>query len=560
VNRHRDDSASPNSSLIGSRFACELAPSRVLALTVALLAGVSLALGVGAPAAAAAAAPPPEAITTPVDQAPAGPGVTTFALGGMQRVVVLSCQPAPDRQAWAVPSTPGVVKWFQPPVSYISGTVPVFNTDALGWPVELVAFGSDAPGSVPVFRSGCVENHSGAAGGGQSQLTWGDPAGISSTTATGLRIIDPAASPGPGAALAILPGASGTDSAARPVTAAAPTATEAPRRKDLPGASGTPSSAAEAAPTYTDTPADSAPPTPADSGGGIPWGAIIFGILTVLFAASSRLTSRRVRRDDDVAKIPLRGHLGGIAAAVTGLIASAYAPTSVGGFFGAAVLAVIVGLVLSAQRAAHAGGHLVSLRALAQVARSEPASVGVGAVIGAIVGYIPGSSLATPAALYGILAGAAIGLGGAHLRQRSSAVAGWRVDAAVVADILGIGEKAITETGEVTFSTTPEGGFVVSTLNQAARGHLEGIEDRCAAAAPQLMITRADRMRVEAGPVDAETAAHREAMAGSGGLVGGAHAGADPWTPAAPANSGVNMSKPVAGAAPDALDLSRGWD
>lgn len=195
---------------------------RVLA---ALLAGVPLTLGVGAGTAAAApAAPLAGAITTPVDQAPAGPGATTFALGGMQRVVVLSCQPAPDRLAWAVPSHPGVVAWMAPPVAYISGTIPIIDTDALGWPVELVGLGSDGPGSVPVFRSGCVENHSGAAGGGQSELSWGDPGQISSTTATGLKVINPAARPGPGAALAILPGASGTDSpaiGARPITTTA---------------------------------------------------------------------------------------------------------------------------------------------------------------------------------------------------------------------------------------------------------------------------------------------------------------------------------------------------
>jgi len=99
-------------------------------------------------------------------------------------------------------------------------------------------------------------------------------------------------------------------------------------------------------------------------------GSIIFGILTVLFAAGSRLTSRRIRREQDVEKIPLRAHLYGIAAAVTGLIAAAFAPTSPGGFLGAAVLSVTVGLVLSAQRAAHAG-QVVSVAALVRTARVQ---------------------------------------------------------------------------------------------------------------------------------------------------------------------------------------------
>jgi len=527
---------------------------RVLA---AALVGVSLTLGIGAGTAAAAApAPPASAITTPVDQAPAGPGATTFALGGMQRVVVLSCQPSPDRLAWAVPSTPGVVKWMAPPVSYISGSIPSIDTDTLGWPVELVALGSDTPGSVPVFRSGCFENHGGAASGGQSGLSWGDPAQISSTTATGLKVINPVASPGPGAALAVLPGASGTDSpsiGSRPLTTT-------PAR--VPGA-GSSASTAPAVPVYTDTPDTTASSQAAsDTGGGTPWGAIIFGIFTLLFAAASRLTSRRVRRDEDIDKLPVRAHLYGAAAALTGLIAASSAPASVGGFLGASVLAVLVALVLSAQRAANSG-YAVSLVALVRTAGTEWPAAGVGAGIGVVVGYITGSGVASPGALYGVLAGAGIGIGAAHLRQTHARAAGWRVDAAVVADILNIPEKAITETGEVEFNTTPDGGFTVSTLNQSARAHLDGIEDRCALVAPQLMITHADRLRVDAGPVDAATAAHRAAMAGSGGLVGGAHAGADPWTGTAPApapNSGaVDMRKPATGA-PDALDLSAGWD
>jgi len=318
-------------------------------------------------------------------------------------------------------------------------------------------------------------------------------------------------------------------------------------------------------PVYTGTPDNSAAPSQStsDTGGGTPWGAIIFGILTLLFAASSRLTSRRVRRDEDVNKIPARAHLYGGAATLTGLIAASSAPASPGGFTGAAVLAVLVALVLSAQRAAQTG-HAVSLVALVRTARTDwPAAV-IGAGIGMIIGYLAGSGLLTPGALFGVHPGAGTGIGAAHLRQTHARVAGWRIDAAAVADILGIPEKAITETGEVAFNTTAEGGFTVTTLNQAARGNLSGIGDRCAAVAPHLMITHADRMRVDAGPVDAETAAHREAMAGSGGLVGGAHTGADPWTGGAaapgPANN-VDMHKPgTTGAAPDTLDLSAGWD
>jgi len=527
----------------------------------ALLAAAPLALGVGAGTATAAPpAPPAAAITTPVDAAPAGSGATTFALAGMQRVVVLSCQPSPDRLAWAVPSTPGVVSWLQPPVAYISGSVPIIDTDSLGWPVELVALGVHSPVSVPVFRSGCFENHAGAAGGGQSQLTWGDPAQISSTTATGLKIINPAARPLPDTSLAILPGASGTDSpsiGSRPLTS---TAAQAP-------ASPAPASPAPttAAPAYTGTTNTSASSQAAsDTGGGTPWGAIVFGLLTLLFAAGSRATSWRVRKDFDADKIPARAYLYGGFAALAGLIAAASAPTSIGGFFGAAVLAVIVALVLSAQRAA-VSGHRVSVVALVKTARTDWPGAGVGAAVGFIVGYIASSGVATPGVLYGLIAGAGVGIGAAHLRQTQARVAGWRVDAAAVADILNIPEKTITELGEVVFATTPDGGFQVTTLNQAARAHLDGIEDRCAAIAPHLMVVRADRLGVEVGPVDSATAAHREAMTGSGGLVGGAHAGADPWTGEAPTpapdNGSVDMHKPsTTEAGPGVVDLSAGWD
>jgi len=142
-------------------------------------------------------------------------------------------------------------------------------------------------------------------------------------------------------------------------------------------------------------------------------------------------------------------------------------------------------------------------------------------------------------------------------------VATWKIDAGLVADVLGVPEKAITETGEIVFNTTADGGFVVTTLNQAARSHLDGIEERCATIAPFLMVVHADRMRVEVGPVDQATAAHREAMSSSGGLVGGAHEGADPWKGGAPAPSAggnVNMHKPGASEGDDVVDLSAGWD
>jgi len=520
--------------------------NRVLA---AALAGLPLALGIGAGTATAqppAVAPPIGSIYAPPSAAPVIPGVLVgWSFDNAAYLVTISCARTTDRAAWAMDLTQQPL--LSGGVAGYSKNIPVLDTAKLGQLVEWAAYGPDL--SAPLVRSGCLD------ASGQRGLHWGDPA-ISERA-----VVKP---PPPGIPLAILPG----EAATTPIYAPGPPTTPATTTTttEAPTPAGAPVNTAPAAPVNTApaAPAYSAPSrTSTDTGGGTPWGAIIFGILAVLFAAGSRATSWRVRQDDDKDKIPVRGHLYGGAAALTGLIAASSAPSSVGGFFGAAVLAVLVALVLSAQRAA-SSGYRVSLVALIKTARTDWPGAGVGAGIGFIVGYITGSGVLSPGALYGVIAGAGIGIGAAHLRQTHARVAGWKVDAALVADVLGVPEKAITETGEVSFSTTADGGFVVDTLNQNARSHLDGIEDRCAQVAPYLMITRADRMRVEAGPVDAATAAHREAMTGSGGLVGGAHSGADPWTGGAPApapDSGVDMHKPGAtGPAPGVVDLSAGWD
>ncbi len=521
---------------------------RVLA---ALLAGAPLALGVGAGTAAAqppAVAPPIGSIYAPPSAAPVIPGVLVgWSFDNATYLVAISCARTTDRLAWAMDLTQ------QPLLSGgtagYSKAVPVIDTGRLGSTVEWVAYGPDL--STPLLRSGCLDS------AGQRGLHWGDP--VISLRAT---VVPPPA----GIPLAILPG----EAATTPIYAPGPPTTPAPATTttttEAPTATRAPVNTAPAAPANTApaTPAYSAqssqPPT--DTGGGTPWAAIFFGILTLMFAAVSRYTSHRVRHEDTLEKIPLRAHLYGGAAALAGLISAAFAPTSVFGFLGAAVLAVCVALVLSAQRAAHSG-YRVSAVALIKAARSEWPAAAAGAAIGFIIGYVFGGGAASPGTLYGIVAGTAIGIGGAHLRGTKTRVATWRIDAALVADILGVKERDITETGEVAFSTTTDGGVVVTTLNQTARSHLPGIEDRCADIAPHLMVTHADRLRVEIGPVDSATAAHREAMTGSGGLVGGAHSGTDPWTGEAPttgtASSGVDMHKPSTGGS-DALDLSQGWD
>lgn len=519
--------------------------NRVLA---ALLAAAPLALTLGAGTAAAqppAVAPPLGSITAPPSTAPTFPGLFTgWGFDSATQLVAISCARTTDRPAWVLqlrqqPLLSGITAGF-------SQTVPVIDTGKLGQLVEWVAYGADQ--TVPLLRSGCLD------ASGQRGLSWGNPV-ISERAAPGKP-------PPAGAQLAILPGEAVTTPiyAAGPPTTPAPattTTTEAPTAAVAPAAPvNTAPAAAPATPAYTGQ--SNHPPT--DSGVGTPWAAIIFGLLTLVFAAVSRVTSLRVRTEDTLEKIPWRGHLYGGAAAFMGLLAATNAPTSVGGFAGAAVLAVVVALVLSAQRAAHSG-HRVSVVALVKIARSEWPAAAAGACGGFIVGFFFGGGLLSPGTSYGVLAGAAVGLGTAHLRKAKDAAATWLIDSALVADILGIAEKTITENGEVVFSTTPDGGFVVTTLNQAARGNLDDIEARCGEIAPYLQVVHADRLQVVVGPADAETVAHRQSMASSGGLVGGAHSGADTWTgtAVAPPAGNVNMSKPGMGNS-DPLDLSQGWD
>jgi len=514
----------------------------------AALCGLPLALALGAGSATAQppVAPPIASVVAPLSAAPAYPGlVVGWGFDNAEALVAISCARTTDRPAWVLDLTQ------QPLLSGgtagFSKGVPVIDTSKLGQLVEWAAYG---PGGL-LIRSGCLDS------AGQRGLHWGDP--IISERAV-------VKAPPAGSQLSILPG----EPASTPVYAPGPPTTPAPATTttEAPTTAPAPVNTAPAAPAYTGTPAYSGqsnqPPTDS-GGGGTPWAAIFFGLLTLAFAAVSRYTSWRVRREGTLDKIPLRGHIYGILAALMGLISAANAPTSVFGFLGAAVLAVVVALVLAAQRAAHSG-HRVSLVALVQTARSEWPAASTGTFAGLLLGYFFGSGLMSPGALYGLLAGAGVGLGTAHLRKTKDRVATWQINAALVADVLGIRERDITETAEVVFSTTPDGGFVATELNQAARGRLDDIESRCAQVAPYLMVTHADRLRVVVGPVDDATAAHRESMAASGGLVGGAHAGGtDPWTggtpaPSAGGNGAVDMHKPGASGGPDVVDLSQGWD
>jgi len=228
----------------------------------------------------------------------------------------------------------------------------------------------------------------------------------------------------------------------------------------------------------------------------------------------------------------------------------------------AAVLAVAVGWTIAHQVASREG-HTVALRGLLAAAREAPPYVVGGLIAGAAIGYVlAGSSLTSPAEGYSAAVGLFIGAGLIALHQARAARQQWLREAHLVADLMAVPAKAVLEQEEVLFEAQSDGGYRVVLLNQAARQHLPGLPERLAQIAPHLDIERADRDGVILVPASADTVAARESVVASGGLVGGAHTGADPWVgpeTAPPASGNVNMSKP-AGTEPGVIDLSEGWE
>jgi len=532
---------------------------RVLA---ALLTVVPLAFSLGAGTAAAqpALAPPIGSIYASPSAAPTFPGLfTAWSFDGATQLIAVSCARTTDRPAWAMdlvqqPLLSGGVAGY-------SKMVPVLDTAKLGQLVEWAAYGPDQ--SAPLLRSGCLD------AAGQRALSWGNP--VISERA----VVSP---PPAGAPLSILPGQPVTT----PIYAAAPSTAPAPATTTTtttaPAATSAFAAPTAQAPAYTGTPAvadQSAPSTSAQtSGGGIlgagflgvgGWAAS-FALLTLLLIGLSRGHSRRMRtgETDTVSTgATVRGHVAGGLAVLTGLIATGVAAAGLPAYALAVVLAVAVGWTVAHQIASREG-HQVALSGLLTASRGMQGFALGGLVAGVAVGYVvAGSSLTSPAEGYSAAVGLCIGGGLIALRQARAAYQRWLSDADLIADLMAVPVKAILEQDEVRFAATADGSYQVLLLNQAARQHLSDLPERVAQIAPHLDIKRADRDGVILVPASAETVAARESVAASGGLVGGAHTGSDPWAgqpaPEAPAepHTDVNMSKP--GSTPTStgpLDLS----
>jgi len=522
----------------------------------ALLAGVPLALGIGAGTATAAppVAPPIGSITAPISSAPLLPGVLGWAFDSATRLVAISCARTTSRAAWSMSLTQQPL--LSGGVAGFSKAVPILNTDATG-PVEWAAYGADL--STPLLRSGCLDST------GQRALSWGDP--VISERAT----VRP---PPAGAQLAILPGEPVTTATYAPAPATTPPATTPPATTTMttPPATSAASAQAPAVPAFTGTPGYTGTPSQStsDTGAGIlgagflgigGW-AVTLALLTLALVGLSRGHSRRMRTGETDAVstgAALRGYVAGGLAVITGLIATGTAAAGLPAYVLAVVLAVVVGWTIAHQVASREG-HQVALQGLVAAAREHPPYAIGGLVAGAAIGYVvAGSSLTSPAEGYSAAVGLVIGAGLTSLRQARAARQQWLSDAHLVADLMAVPVKAVLEQDEVRFAAQADGGYRITLLNQAARQHLSDLPERVAQIAPHLDIARADRDGVILVPASAETVAARESVAASGGLVGGAYEGMDPWTqtPAEP-HTGVDMSKP--GTEAGVIDLSEGWD
>ncbi len=427
------------------------------------------------------------------------PGVTDY--------VILSCEPTTSRAAWRVA-----------PVEDGRATIPNVLTERLGWPVEIVGYA----GTKMVARTGCVSwvgdvtmfgsqyqamETGGPSGGGQ----WGTT-GTTGTT----PILAPADSQ-----LAILPSARASARPAFSVPTTDPTVIDATTTQSAdPTSSGNLNPAAPAPPTSTYaaalTPAQ--PSTEVSNYNPvqpIPFLVYVFGGLALLLAAVS---AHRLSKDRSIGKgsDPFDWVFAALPA-ILGVMAASDGDRS--STVGMSVIGIILGIVAGAALYGRIGGpaariQLKNLPSYVRNGRAAAITVAAAAICWALGGNT----------LHGAIFGALVGLMvGAGLTGRQIILKQIAEKVALSGRLAGCfgGSPNDWLDGTVAWNFTPSGGLAFRPGAQQVGRLGAGFEDRAALIFPEYVVVTATSTLVELAPVDSATAAMREHLVSSGGLIAG---------------------------------------
>jgi hypothetical protein len=428
-------------------------------------------------------------------------------LPGVTGYIVVSCQPSTSRPAWRVA-----------PVEDGRATIPNVLTKNLGWPVEIVGYA----GTKVMARTGCVSwvddvtmfgsqyqamETGGAGGGGQ----WGTT-GTTGTT----PILAPADSQ-----LAILPSERASARPAFSVPTTDPTVIDATTTQSAdPTSSGNLNPAAPAPPdsTYVAalTPAQPSTEnityTPVQP---IPFLVYVFGALALLLGAVS---ARRLSKDRALGKHtdPIDWAVAALPA-ILGVMAASDGDRS--STIGMSMIMIILGIVAGATLFGRIGGPFarIQLKHLPSYVRNGRTAV-ITVAAAAICWALGGNTLA--GALFGALIGVMIGAG---LTGRQIILKQAAERAALSGRLAGCfgGSPNDWLDGTVAWNVTPAGGLAFRPGAQQVARLGAGFEDRAALIFPEYVGVAATSTLVEFAPVDADTAAAREHLVSSGGLIVG---------------------------------------
>lgn len=537
MSRHRQDIT------MHTRIASAIA---LTAAGVLLLAGTASAL---AAAPTAPSSPPPASapalasIKTPLPAQYKDTDSRWYAydvnIPTVTAYVIVSCQPSTSRPAWRVT-----------PVVDGAATIPNVLTKNLGWPVEIVGY----TGTKMVARTGCVSwtDDVAMAGSQYEAIETGGPGGggkwgTAGTTGDELPILAPDTSH-----LAILPGERVSKDPAFPVLIGDSTVIDASTTKSVdPTSAANLNPAAPAAPTSTYaaalTPAQ--PSSQATSTYNpvqpIPFLVYVFGGLALLLAAVS---ARRLSKDRAIGKMtdPIDWAVAALPA-ILGVMAASDGDRS--STIGMSMIMIVLGIVAGATLFGRIGGPAarIQLKHLPSYVRNgRAAAITVAAT--AICWALGGNTLA--GALFGALVGMMIG-GGLTGRQIILKQIAEKV--ALSGRLAGCFGGSTNDwlDGTVTWNFTPAGGLAFRPGAQQVGRLGAGFEDRAALIFPEYVVVSATSTAVEFAPVDADTAAAREHLVSSGGLiVGSAYVAPVDDTETTAASSFIKTTTPAGPAAP----------